>query len=69
MERRTQPKVAASPKGKKGKIGIDINELSSCGFTFLLQDYFCLMEVFRINNLWLAANEDVPEAHYTYKEY
>ena len=33
MGKRTLPKVAASPKGKKGKIGIDINELSSCGST------------------------------------
>ena len=31
MGKRTQPKVAASPKGKKGKIGVNINELSSCG--------------------------------------
>ena len=69
MRKRTLRKVAASPKGKKGKIGIDVNELSSCGFTFLLQDYFCFMEVFRINNLWLAANEGDDVANFRYKEY
>ena len=69
MGKRTLPKVAASPKGKKGKTGIDINELSSCGFTFLLQDYFCFMEVFRMKNLWVAANECDEDANYGYKEY
>ena len=36
---------------------------------FLLQDYFCFMDILKINNLWLAANEGDDDANYRYKEY
>ena len=35
---------------------------------FLLQDYFCFVEIYRINNLWLAANEGDDDVNFRYRE-